>query len=77
MNLINRTVISRATNSEGIITGIKSDGIMVSFTDGFGSIIIPLERFDDLVKSDASISETVNEIKEKQQGSKEVRNERI
>ena len=70
MNLINRTVISKATNSEGIITGIKSDGILVSFTDGFGSILIPLERFDDLVISDDSISETVNEIKENTRGGK-------
>ena len=70
MNLINKTVISKATNSEGIITGIKSDGIMVSFTNGFGSILIPLERFDDLVKSNAGISETVNEIMENNGGGK-------
>jgi len=64
MNLVNKTVISKATNSEGIITGIKSNGILVSFTDGFGSIIIPFDRFDDLLKSETMISVTVNEIKE-------------
>ncbi len=59
MDLINQIIVSKATGSQGIITGVKSNGIHISFTNGLASVPIPFDRFDDLIVADEWISESV------------------
>lgn len=71
MDLIGETINSKATNLEGVITGIGKNGVQVSFTNGLSSILIPFGRFNDLLEANDAVKNYVKEYKElnrKQEG---------
>ncbi len=61
MKLKGRKVISRASGSEGVITGIDKSGLRVSFTK-YQDILIPFARANDLLIMDEDLTRHIYNV---------------
>ena len=58
MGLKGKSVCSKASGINGLITGIDKDGLKITFTK-FQDIVVPLNRIDDLLKMDEETKEAL------------------
>ncbi len=61
MKLKGRKVISRASGSEGVITGIDKSGLRVSFTK-YQDILISFAKVDDLLIMDEDLTRHIRNV---------------
>ncbi len=63
MSVIGMTIRSRATGSNGVITGITKDKLSVSFRYS-GIINLPLKKYEELLEMEPEVKEAIEAYRE-------------
>lgn len=72
MSVIGMAIKSRATGSNGIITGISKDKLSVSFRYS-GIVELPLKRYEELLEMEPEVKDAIEEFRESLKKPKKVK----
>lgn len=72
MSVIGMAIKSRATGSNGVITGISKDKLSVSFRYS-GIVDLPLKKYEELLEMKPEVKEAIEEFRESLKKPKKVK----